>query len=302
MGLKPPTTIPEQIEILKSRGVFFEDLDTAAKILSQISYYRLSGYFLSFKDTNHENQFFFGTTFSQVYRLYEFDTILRQLLFSSIENIEIAFRTKLANFLALKHGPLSYLDSNIFLDQKHFKSFKEDFDREKKHQRNTAFVKHHKEQYGDTMPVWAAVEICSFGMMSKLYINLKTDDKEDFVKNYYFAPSYLSYYLKSWLRCIVEVRNICAHYGRIYNRNMLSTPRMYPQFKEIYSANEKENTKRVFSTVIVIMQLLDEPLLKQRFITSLNALIESYDSVDLSFLGFPSNWNQYIDKAQSMSF
>ena len=41
---KQPITLAEQINILKQRGLIFEDEDAALRILSFISYFRLASY------------------------------------------------------------------------------------------------------------------------------------------------------------------------------------------------------------------------------------------------------------------
>lgn len=37
-------------------------------------------------------------------------------------------------------------------------------------------------------------------------------------------------YLESWIEHIAFVRNICAHYGRLYNVNLSKTPALYKQY------------------------------------------------------------------------
>jgi abortive infection bacteriophage resistance protein len=46
---KPPATIVQQIEILRSRGMVVEDHDYAKHYLKNINYYRLSAYWLPFE-------------------------------------------------------------------------------------------------------------------------------------------------------------------------------------------------------------------------------------------------------------
>ena len=72
------------------------------------------------------------------------------------------------------------------------------------------------------MPIWAAVELLSFGTVVKLYNNMQTRDKAAVAK----AFGTPHHYLYSWLRLFVEVRNICAHYGRRFTccAPMLSLP------------------------------------------------------------------------------
>ena len=78
-------------------------------------------------------------------------------------------------------------------------------------------VKHHNDKYGGSLPIWAAVEISTFGTMSKLYKNMLPADQAAIAKQFDLTPTLLN----SWLRAFVEVRNICAHYGRLYNKALL---------------------------------------------------------------------------------
>lgn len=62
---KPPLTYKQQIELLKSRGLLFDDEQKAELQLSNVSYFRLSAYMLPFKkNVNSEivDQFRFGAT------------------------------------------------------------------------------------------------------------------------------------------------------------------------------------------------------------------------------------------------
>lgn len=54
--MKPPKTISEQIEILKSRGLLFKDESFAEKTLSRLNYYTFSGYLHDFKESEDKYQ------------------------------------------------------------------------------------------------------------------------------------------------------------------------------------------------------------------------------------------------------
>ena len=87
---KTAKTIAEQIALLKSRGLKAEDEERANHTLSNISYYRLSAYFLSFqkyKDPLHT--FMPWASFNKVLDVYIFDRELRGILLDAIERIEV---------------------------------------------------------------------------------------------------------------------------------------------------------------------------------------------------------------------
>lgn len=172
--LKPPLTLEQQVDLLESRGLIISNVDFAVEVLSRINYYRLSAYSLSLRENDKFNR---GATFEQVYQLYEFDAKLRHIIFEVTETIEIQFRTQVAYYLAMEYGAMSFLDNGLFYNKEYHQRFCEDFNREKDLQANSAFVAHHNQFYDGKMPVWVAVEIFSFGMLSKFYNNFKQSDK-----------------------------------------------------------------------------------------------------------------------------
>ena len=114
MHLKEPTTFEEQLELIKDKGFFISEYKKQECIdfLKRTNYYRLSAYFLPFR--KKDGEFFSNVTFSRVQKIYEFDSLLRGLIFSTIEDIEINLRTKLAYYVAHKYGALGYLSSVMF--------------------------------------------------------------------------------------------------------------------------------------------------------------------------------------------
>ena len=115
---KPALTFEEQIALLKSRGLVIDDEKRAIRHLSNVSYYRMSAYMLSFKkldaDENVLDEFEEGTTWDNVYDLYKFDRKLRLLIFDAIERIEIALRTQVIYQLSHKYGSHWQNKKNIF--------------------------------------------------------------------------------------------------------------------------------------------------------------------------------------------
>lgn len=114
MDVKKHLTIDEQIVLIKSRGCVIEDENLARNILLNINYYRLTSYFLPFKE--NENKYFDGTSFNKVYRNYLFDRKLRNILSFIIEHIEFSIKTRIAYYHSLYYGPLGYLDKNNYND------------------------------------------------------------------------------------------------------------------------------------------------------------------------------------------
>ena len=55
---KPALTFEEQIALLKSRGLVIDDEQRATRHLSNVSYYRMSAYMLSFKKFDTDGNVF----------------------------------------------------------------------------------------------------------------------------------------------------------------------------------------------------------------------------------------------------
>ena len=94
--VKPPLSYEGQIDKLCKKGCIIDDDSFCRDVLVNVGYYRLSAYFLPFK--NADGNYIDNLSFERVYRVYEFDRKLRNLLFSAIEVIEVSLRTKLAHF------------------------------------------------------------------------------------------------------------------------------------------------------------------------------------------------------------
>ena len=78
---KQPITLAEQINILKQRGLIFEDEDAALRILSFISYFRLASYWRVMEENSRIHRFRSGSKFSAVLSLYTFDSERRSFVF-----------------------------------------------------------------------------------------------------------------------------------------------------------------------------------------------------------------------------
>ncbi len=280
--IKKPTTFQEQIDILKERGMIIEDERVALDLLSRINYYRFSAYALSYK---HKNRYYHGVSFHKVKNLYDFDKKLRNLLLGALETIEISFRTHIAYLLAHKYGALGYMNPSNFINKQLHADIMKKLNFEIERSREL-FIAHHKKEYEGVFPVWVAIEVIPFGLLSKMYSNLKKEDKEEISKNYYNLPHK---YIKSWLHVLATVRNICAHFGRIYNKKLTIKPLLH---RKDIEAEIKNDT--IIAVLAIMGKLIKDKAEWRSFLTNIKALIEQYEDVDIRLMGFPDNWEQII--------
>ena len=201
-----------------------------------------------------------------------------------LEKFEVEFRTKLAYHLANKYCATSYLRPELFENALHHEDFLKNFWRDKSSQSKSLIVKHHNEKYGGIIPIWAAVEIVSFGTLSKLYCNLNETDRKTFSLEHYEVKEWM---LKSWLRSFVECRNICAHYGRLYNRILLSRPRLFNDMTGF-------NNQRIFPVLYLLARYEEDNATIYSACTRLRTAFTFFPSAECEKIGFPENWFQVI--------
>jgi len=191
----------------------------ASDILSKVNYYRLTAYFLPYKKSNET--YISGTDFNTVYQIYEFDRKIRLILFSAIEEIEVYLRSTLAYHHAHKYGALGYLNEKNYNLKHDHDGFLAQIENEKKKRVKEPFVKHHIEKYGGSFPIWVMIELFTLGTISRFFADLPINDQKLISRNFFKTHQKT---LVSWLRCCTELRNFCAHFGRLYYRNFTSIP------------------------------------------------------------------------------
>ncbi|MDR4496341.1 MAG: Abi family protein [Candidatus Scalindua sp.] len=108
---KPPLTFSQQADLLIGRGLI-ADRSILIEKLKAVSYYRLSGYWYPFRNT--DNSFKPGTTLEKIWERYTFDRQLRLLVIDTIERVEVSVRTSLIYHLSHAHGPFAYTDYKYF--------------------------------------------------------------------------------------------------------------------------------------------------------------------------------------------
>jgi abortive infection bacteriophage resistance protein len=264
------------------------DVAAAAACLGRIGYYRLSGYWYSARRSHiathpltrailpHpisgkpqiivQDEFRSGTTFQQVMDLYVFDKRLRLLFLDAIERVEVALRVDIALLIGARgawaHRDPAQLHGNFTKKinplhgetdyKKWLERLDQTFDRSK-----DEFVKHFKRKYpGDQPPIWIAIELWDFGMLSVFLGGMQMDDREALAKKYGLPRPAL---LASWARNLNNVRNMCAHHGRLWNRSPAdqATP---PKRGEIpmldHLAADKVAQSRIYATAAALQFLL----------------------------------------------
>ncbi|MFZ2235477.1 MAG: Abi family protein [Dokdonella sp.] len=287
---KPALSFAEQVRLLQSRGLLIADADAAERFLSHTNYYRFAGYLLPFESDHPTHALRSGTTFEQVTQLYLLDRELRLLVMDAIERIEVSVRTQWAYHLAHHAAAHAYLLPELVtsaaLHIRQLAILERELDRS-----SETFIKHFKSHYSqpDLPPVWAVCEIMSLGQLSQWYTLLRPISLRKQIARIYGLDQQV---LQSVLQHLTYVRNICAHHGRLWNREMVITcvdPKNPAKLGDALAAPE---SRRLYKTLCVITHLLDCIQPNNEWRDRLVGLLSSRTSATAA-MGFPAEWTDF---------
>ncbi len=290
-------TTEELLRNWSNKGMKIGEPNEAKEIIENIGYYRLKGYCSHLRDKD-TGVFKCGTDFEKIVSLYDFDSKLSNLIFDFIMKIEVSLRARLASALLLHEDSFILNNPSIFSGKSEYwqnqSSIANEISRSK-----DAFIKHHFEKYEGVIPIWAVVEVMTFGTLSKVIKNLKPKDKaaKYLAENYKYKkdsgnsvkPSHDM--LSSWVYSVSTLRNICAHNSRIYNRIISITPQIIDPDK----ISPDLNNNYLYKVLLAMKYLRPTDKSWRCFYNGLESLLNDYtDVVDLERLSFPPDWKNHL--------
>lgn len=301
---KPAHTIDQQLELLRQRGLVIADEGRAEHYLTNISYYRLSAYTRPFYVPGEQaHRFLPGTSFEQVLALYIFDRELRILLLDAIERIEVALRAQMTNTLAEHHGAHGYTEPTIFDDRYNHAWLMEKLEQEVASRDVETFVEHYRSKYGAAPkqpPVWMAMELLTFKEVSRLFGALRHKRDTQRIGHHFCWPDTV---LRSWFRTLSDLRNLCAHHARVWNREFGSfpliprkSPSKWAQIPPGVVANQHdplsqiEPQRRFYMQWVVIETLMRVACPESEWSLRLLQLLDEHPNVSRRHMGFPDGW------------
>ena len=294
---KKSLDIKSQIELLKSRGLIIDNEELFSDFLKHNQYYRLEGYWYAFYDSNiPEHRFKKNTKLSNVLKLYEFDSLLRSKVFKEIEVIEISLMSIIAYNVAENIGVFPYEKLNYKNDadkDEALNRFKKLFNGSKED-----FINAYKNKYNeDIPPIWMLVEIMTFGDLINFYEKFLTKSQGKTISKVYGINSVDLFV--SWMKRLNIIRNICAHHGRLWNKN-ITTKIMLPNKNDNKSLETycklfvKDSINKLYNSLLIIQYLLENINgSNNSLINDICSLAKKYD-IDLKAMGFPSNSNSIL--------
>ena len=298
MAAKIFKTIDEQIEILRSKGMVFEDYDKAREILMRENYFFLNGYRSPFL-MNGTKRFIEGTTFEELYSLF------RNIIFKNVLIVENNYKSIYSYVLSKKYGykEKDYLNINNFDRSKEKNRQINDLLRKLKRQiRINGYqhqaTSHYINNYG-YIPMWVGVKVLSFGLMSELFTILKSEDRKEIADYYNLSPEKIENYMS----ILANYRNLCAHEDILFNHEtqktiadttfhlQLGIPKVDDEY--IYGKHD------IFALLIILKELLttdDFKMMMNEICYEIDKLSSKLKVIDVSKvlyrMGFPENYKQ----------
>jgi abortive infection bacteriophage resistance protein len=286
----PPLSLEEQIARLKRKGLLIDNADYAIFWLSHVSYYRLKNYTFQFRDKDPE-LFISNTSFGQVLSLYQFDRKLKLILFDSLECIEVALKTLVSNLMSCEYGAHWYLDRNNFSSQFNYEQFITSIENECGDPDEIA-IKVYKNLYAEPVlpPSWMAIELLSFGAISKIFEHLTAREDKQKICRHLGLPDNI---LISWFHCFTHLRNRCAHHCRIVYRSVKHEP-ILPSRQKHRFLNDVDSINRssLYCVLCCVQFLMNKINPQSDFKKGLLMLINENPEIVYTHMGFTENWRE----------
>ena len=290
---KKPTSLEEQVALLKSRGVEIDN-DSAAQVLLRVNYYRFCGYGLYFEEFddagNRLDKFVPETSFNRILDLYLWDEKLKTLLQKYLSRFEIVFRSVLNYVMVTEtQNPFWFLDDGLFTSSIDLDNLKQECvdALERAIDNNELSAVHFKTAYteSDIPPCWILSEYLSFGKWSKVFGALKYQSHVKKVASALKAPPND---VVSWVRSLVILCNRCAHHGRLWGHRFKIRPSRTPIMHRLQLRNDS-----VGALIFILHDLLS---------TDLSAQKEMSDAFNELIFACPENFENALGLPKSFKF
>ena len=299
---KPYRKPSDLVSKLVSEGVDIPDSVVAEKIIYSHNYFRLKAYFIPFM--NDDGTFKPNTNFNNIYALYLADQKIRDFLFPLIALLEVQMRSVLDNEITSSTNDpfwhlnpsnfISYAEIKVVLDKagQRFKASQQEF------------VKHHRDKYYTSKPFdfkqippfWVISETFTLEQLQTVANKIDSDkfalsgsNKIDAFANQFGLNSYKAFTTN--LKCIRDLRNICAHHSRLWNSNLAAPNSVTKHLK--FKSQEKKNN-RLYNNIVMLRIMcksrdIDDGL-KDFFINLIasNPILQEQKQS----MGFPTNWEE----------
>ena len=266
------TTPKQQIELLKSKGLLFDDEEQAEKYLEEYGYYNIiNGYKTPYiENTRGVNKYIPGTTFEQIFSLFVLDHNLRNSIMAAMLDLEEYLRAATAEVIAHSFGT----DHNNYLKWNNYRD---------RYVTNNKFslrsilgtlqqnitsgkdpIKYYREKYG-LVPPWILLKGTYFSTLINFIRLFKNKQKQELIRKIYSLNAEycelecIKKLFSDTLFLCLEYRNCAAHGGRIYNfsaknaKDIIENPELFEHFPDIEHLKDTQG----ISQLIILLSTFD---------------------------------------------
>ena len=286
---KPYSTPKQIVQILKSRGMYFCDEDKAESYLMNIGYHRLSAYIFPFyKIPKSDLKLKDDTTFEQVMILYRFDKKLRIVLFNEIEKIEVAIRSVLANIGCQELGDKYWITrAEYFANAEKFNQTLAVIEKELASSKEEYIENFRRNHIEDYPPAWMIAEVLSFGNLNYIYSNIASNRLRKLIADYFgLKPQVFT----SWLTVLANLRNMCCHHARVWNRDFMLNPAEPRKASKVWIDTSRIDKKKLFYRLCIIKYFLSAVSPNNNFNGKIADLLSKFPPIDITAMGFIKDW------------
>ena len=274
--------IRDQLNRLDELGMAIPDREQAAHSLRHIGYHRLSSYWRTFQVQStggNDQTFLAGVEFGDVIEHYNFDRALRSTLAEALGQIEVSARALWAGHLASAGGDQAHLNPALFSGPE----YESKLDALQQNYHRTAELD--SRDWSDAT-IWEITEAMSFSQLSRWYLDISARRTRNAIARHYRMNQIV---LPSILFNLAHLRNICAHHGRLWNRNLYTGLRIPNTLAEYCNPEAQEG---LYNRMVIIAYLTDiinpDAGWKQRLLR----LLDEYPGIPRDQMGFPDDWRR----------
>lgn len=255
-------------------------------------------------------------TFTDCLSLYDFDSYLRERLnhFAGIAEC-VMKATFVSSTCAFYEGDFEkaefYFDRDLYNSEKSYNLTLEILNKVAKENKSLTF-EHHRNEKNSKFPFWVLIEELTFGEATKVISSFKKDiidnwitksfieSKEGRIKVY---DDNIRSSMFGWFQAAWHIRNICAHYSRIYGSLFkVANPSISAFDRMMLKRNKQANlvaNNQLFAYLLALKNVLSFHLIEVQvewnsFIQELKNKVETGKLIEPNKLGFIPGWDNYL--------
>lgn len=310
---KPAQSLADLYAKMAGRALTVANPADLQAALENLGYYRLGGYAYPFLVPPARKVFKTGTTWGQIARIYEFDRELRLLVADAIERIEVGLRARIVTATTMAPiptavatpgttpatwGPHWFLDATRFHPKFKHGAFIQKIEREVGIEYDPTthlpmlptthaekFIEHYYQKYGIPYlpPFWMVAEVLTLGSLSFLYKGLGDPTLKANIASPFGVAAKV---MEKWLHSLAHLRNICAHHGRLWNREFSIAPTI-----PAHLATTVNGPKRFEGHATVLVEMLRITTPADNWKKDFRDLLARFPEIDPAAMGFGASWS-----------